>query len=101
MPAGRAPERSTIARSSTSCWVNDPRMIPESEIRPSMVGADRTRPSSTIARGLPMFAPVQSPKIWAPSWVSEKLTTGSWNCPRSARAVLRSRPVITGRFSSA
>ena len=95
--AGSAPDRSTSERSCTSCCVKVPRKCgPSSVIRPSMTGADCTRPSRMIARRRPMFSPVALPNFRAPSWLSEKLTAGRLFSSSVGLALRRSRPVTTG-----
>ena len=81
------------ARSAASCCVKPPVIRPSVVIRPSMRGADCTRPSSTIASWRPMFSPVIFAKRREPSLLSVKLTAGWLFSSSVGRAVRRSRPV--------
>ena len=101
MPAGRAPERSTIERSSASRWVKFPSIMPLSLICDLTFGAVITRPSRTMASPLPTFSPVSLPNALAPSGVRLNSTIGSRNWPKPGRAVFRSRPVTVRAFCTA
>ena len=73
--AGRAPARRTIARSRASSTVNCPVITARPPgMRSFMRGAEYTLPSRMMARCLPTFCSVTSPKIRAPVGVNSIAT---------------------------
>src|SRR6266540_4070116 len=97
-PAGRAPARSTSARSLASSGVKLPVICPVSVIRSWIRGADCTRLSRMIARNLPTLAPVAAENFSAPAAVRKNVTELEPNWPRDGRAFFKSRPVMTAVF---
>ena len=74
--AGSAPARSSTARSLALCGVKLPLIWPEPPVIGCwMTGAVITWLSSTMAKRLPTFFEVISPKVMAPRVSNWKLTT--------------------------
>ena len=79
MGAGSAPARSSSERSFASSTVKLPVICPLPPTMGSRItGALMTRPSSTMAKGLPTFSVVTSPNLRAPVESKRKLTA---HCP--------------------
>ena len=103
MEAGKAPERSTSARSSACSEVKLPVMRAESVVMASlMLGADRTSSSSTMASWLPTFFSVvllnnRTPSLLRKNTTSARPLKSSWE----RRAFLRCCPVTEGAFRTA
>ena len=112
--AGKAPARSSNARSFASTVVKLPEMMPEPPMIGSrMTGALMTLPSSTMAKGRPTFALVTLPNFLAPVVSKRKLITGrpcstvGWESTRVSPATMirffttysMGRPVV-GSISS-
>ena len=76
--AGKAPARSSTAR-SLACWtVKRPEIWPDPPVIGCRTrGAEMTSLSSTMARARPTFSVVVCPKRWAPRRLKRKLTIGS------------------------
>ena len=65
-----------------------------------IVGAETTFPSSTMAKGRPILAPVTRPNRFAPVAFSVKLTAGLLFWSKLACAVSSSSPLTMTRFST-
>ena len=86
--AGSAPARSRSERSLASSTVKLPVICPLPPTMGSRItGALMTRPSSTMAKGLPTFSVVTSPNLRAPVESKRKLTA---HCPVWSRVVAAS-----------
>ena len=103
MGAGRAPTRSTRARSFDSSTLKRPVITASPEgIASLMRGADCTLPSRTIASLLPTLLAVISANFFAPSELNCRATSGSlnWLWSKRIEALVSAAPVKAAFFSS-
>ena len=98
--AGSAPARRISDSSFVSATVKLPVIWPLPKICDWMVGAETTLPSSTIANGRPILAPVTRPNFFAPSAFRVKLTAGWLFWSKLACAVSSNSPLTITRFST-
>jgi len=100
--AGRAPARSSTARSLADSVVKRPVICPEPlGITPWMTGAEITFLSRTMANFLPMLCAVTSANLRAPTLLKRNCTTLPplfWSKP--GEALVSISPVTTARFST-
>ena len=95
--AGRAPARSSSAKSVVCCTVKLPLMMPRPPVMALRItGALITLPSRMMAKGRPTFFEVASPNLRAPTESKLKATTG-WLSWKLGWASIRCSPLTMMR----